>query len=59
MFHRWMDMRIGSIEATEMKESLVMHFSCLGITQNISFFCFLGDRQSSGETCVEGSGNEW
>ena len=48
---------MGSIEATEIKEVFVMHFFCLGITQNVSFFCFLRDRQSNRETCVEGGGD--
>ena len=38
------------MEATEIKEVFVMHFFCLGITQNVSFFCFLRDRQSNGES---------
>ena len=34
------DMRMGGMEATEMKEVFVMHLFCSGITQNVSFFCF-------------------
>ena len=56
----WTDMRMESMEATEMKEVFVMYFILFRDDAECFFsFVSLRDRQSSEEICVDRSENVW